>query len=223
MELNRHYLEWRDWPDCIKKVSSIPLGVDRLHFYRDKKSHDGISKFHTLRELLAKQVDQDFLEQICKLNSLEYLEMEVVTATDISMLQRLPRLRYLKIYGLRKATDLSCFAKIETLSKLFIENTKHLSDLEFLTANPNLVALGVEGSMYTKQKIASLKPLADLKSLEALFMSSVQLQDKNLDYLANLPDLKYFSCARFAPKSSFASLRKLMPRLVCHWCDKYEI
>jgi hypothetical protein len=222
VNLNEHYREWRDWPPCYNQISNIQKDVERLHFYREKNSHNGIWEFQSLKELLAKQVDQDFLEQICSINSLEYLEMEVVTAVDINKLQELPKLRYLKIYGLRKATDFSCLRKIKTLRKLFIENAKHLNDLEFLDPGQRLVALGIEGSIYTNQKIASLQPLSGIESLEAIFMSSVHLRDKNLDYLAHLPNLKYFSCARFAPKSSFESLRKLMPSLTCNWCDKYE-
>ena len=222
MDQNEYYREWRNWPSCNNQISNIQKNVERLHFYREKKSHNGIGEFQSLKELLAKQVDQDFMEQICAIDSLEYLEMEVVTAVDISKLQNLPNLRYLKIYGLRKATDFSCLKNIKTLRKLFIENAKHLNDLEFLDKDQGLVALGIEGSMYTNQKIASLKPLSGIKSLEAIFMSSVKLRDKNLDYLASLPNLKYFSCARFAPKPSFESLRKLMPDLNCNWCDKYE-
>ena len=223
MNPDKHYREWRDWPACIKRISHTQKDEERLHFYREKNSHDGIRKFQSLKELLAKQVNQDFLDQICAIRSLEYLEMEVVTAVNISRLQELPKLRYLKIYGLRKATEFSCLNKIETLRKLFIENAKHLTSLEFLDPGRSLVALGIEGSMYTKQKIASLKPLSGMESLEAIYMSSVQLGDKTLDYLSSLPSLKYLSCARFAPKSSFESLRKLMPDLKCHWCDKYEI
>ena len=223
MDLNEKYREWRSWPECKSRVWDITPGIKSLHFYREKKSHQGINRLVTVTELLAKQVDQEFLNEICELQSLDYLEMEVVTAADLSPLLNLPRLRYLKIYGLRKAKDLVPVTKIKTLQKLFIENSKHLTDLSFLNPDQPLEALGIEGSMYTKQKIPTLEPLSQIDSLQAVFLSSVQLTDKNLDYLAKLPNLNYLSCARFAPKSSFDSLRALMPNLVCRWCDEYEI
>lgn len=222
MDLDKKYREWRSWPECKTSLPTIPSDPERLHFYREKDSHRGIRDFKSVKELLAKQVDQDFLNEISELQSLDYLEMEIVTALDLSPLLNLPRLRYLKIYGLRNAKDLSPITKISNLRKLFIENTKHLTDLSFLDINQPLEAIGVEGSMYTKQKLPTLKPLSSLKSLQAIFLSSVQLTDKNLDYLAALPNLAYLSCARFAPKSSFDSLRYLMPDLICTWCEKYE-
>ena len=222
MDLNEKYREWRSWPECKTQVSDVSPDTEILHFYREKQSHRGINSLCSVRELLAKQVDQEFLDEICELRSLNYLELEVVTASDLSPLLSLPHLRYLKIYGLRNAKELVPLTKITTLRKLFIENSKHLADLNFLDSSQPLEVLGVEGSMYKKQKIATLKPLSRLKSLQAIFLSSVQLTDKNLDYLGSLPNLIYLSCARFAPKSNFDSLRVLMPNLVCNWCDRYE-
>ena len=222
MDLNEKYREWRSWPECKTKLTDVSPGIGRLHFYREKKSHRGVKALNSVTELLAKQVDQEFLDEICQLQSLDYLEMEVVTASDLSPLLNLPRLRFLKMHGLRNAKDLVPLTKINSLRKLFIENSKHLNDLGFLDPSQPLESLGIEGSMYTKQKIDTLEPFSNVKSLQAIFLTSVQLTDKNLDYLANLPNLIYLSCARFAPKSSFDSLRVLMPNLICNWCDQYE-
>jgi hypothetical protein len=124
---------------------------------------------------------------------------------------------------MRKVTDFTPLLEIRALTKLFMENAKHMDNLAFLSNAHNLVALGIEGGMYTKQKIESLQPLSGLGKLEALFMTSVQLKDINLDYLSSVPNLKYLGSARFAPESSFISLRNLMPNLVCRWCEAYEV
>lgn len=221
-EINK-YRELENWYECANSVNEIPAESEKVLFYRRKDSHKGISRYQKIRKLSANQVNQDFLNEISKLKNLEYLEIEVITAEDLSPLTGLFNLRTLKLDSVRKATDFSPLLNIKALDKLFIENAKHLTNLEFLSNAHKLVVLGIEGGMYTTQKIESLKPLSNLKKLEALFMSSVQLKDKNLDYLASIPNLKIFDCARFTPKKSFDSLRKLMPNLVCIWCDKYEI
>lgn len=223
MKLDEKYREWMDWPGCATSVDCIDNLSSLVHFYREKNSHAGLSKLQNITHLLAKQVNQGFLEEITKLENLEYLEMETVTAEDIRQLKNLTKLRYLKISGIRKISDFTALLEIVGLRKLFIENAKQLKSVDFLANAHNLVVLGVEGGMYTKQQIFSLQPLSKLAKLEALYLSSVQLEDKNLDCLSGNPKLEYLSSARFAPKSSFVSLRKQMPNLICKWCDHYEV
>jgi hypothetical protein len=153
---------------------------------------------------------------------LEYLEIQTLTAENLNPLADLEKLQILKLEGVRKANKFYSLEK-KSLTKLFIESAKDISYLSFLSHTHNLVVLGNEGGMYTKQKVDSLEPISCLSKLEALFMSSVQLKDKNLDYLETIPNLKYFGADRFAPKSSFESLRKNMPKLICNWCDNYEV
>lgn len=214
---------WNKWSDCVESVDNISENQEYVHFYRTKKSHKGISEFKNIKYLIAKQVDSDFLNEICKLKNIEYLNLEVVTANSLNLLSQLEKLNTLKIYGIRKADDFKSLIGLPSIRHLFIENAKHLHSLEAFSNAHNLVALGVEGGMYTNQKIDSLKPLEGLKNLEALFMSSVQLEDKYLGYLTSIPKLKFLDCARFAPKKRFEELKKLLPKLNCNWCDQYEI
>ena len=215
--------EYDSWPECVTQVADIKPDDSCLHFYREKNSHRGISECTQVRKLIAKQVNQDFLDEISGLKDLEYLELEVVTAEDLSPLQQLDHLRTLRIDSLRKAKDFMPLLNLPSLTKLFLQNSKHLHSLEPFSTAHQLVSLGVEGGMWSPQKIPSLKPLEGLASLEALFLTSVQLEDKNLSCLAAIPNLKLLKCARFAPKSEFEALRELMPELQCDWCDKYEI
>jgi hypothetical protein len=215
--------DWNKWPECVQLIKDLPGNQEYLSFYREKKSHKGISKFQKTKKLIAKQVNSDFLEEISMLKELEYLNLEVVTAENLNVLCNLKNLKTVKIYGVRKIDDFSPLMEIPSLENLFIENAKHLHTLDIFSDAHHIKALGIEGGMYTKQKIQSLKPLEGLKALEVLFMSSVQLEDKNLNYLATIPQLKALECDRFAPKGSFQELRKLMPKLSCGWCDQYEI
>ncbi|MEB8431923.1 hypothetical protein OO007_06755 [Cocleimonas sp. KMM 6892] len=223
MDYNKKYRDRQTFQDSKTSLSDIAKDSTKVSFYREKNSHKGISEFKDIKVLLAKQVNQSFLNEISQLQKLEYLEIETITAEDLTDIGNLSNLRTLKIYGIRKANNFSFINKLPNLNVLLIENTKQISDLGFLSNAHNLSVIGFEESMYTKQKLDSLQPLSNLQNLEALFMSSVQLKDKNLNYLSSMPNLKYFAPARFAPKSSFVSLRKALPLLVCNWCDKYEI
>ena len=212
------------WPGVTLNVDNVPLDARFADLARQKNSHRGIGDRVNLQRLRAVSVNQDFLGEICRLVNLEYLDIDgALTAEDLSPLSNLTKLSMLKIYGVRKATEFDVLLKLPRLRRLFIENAKHVHSLEFLHEAHHLVSLGVEGSMWTRQKIDSLKPLSGLSGLEALFLTSVQLAHKDLACLASIPNLKVLECARFAPRKEFARLRELMPELDCHWCDQYDI
>ncbi len=191
---------------------------------RTKASHKGVSALKNLRELMAFDVNQDFFDEICELDNLEYLHLNYpVTAVDISGIKRLSKLKTLKMDSVRKVSDFTPVLSLPHLHTLIIANAKNLTDIEFLESAHHLKVIGVEGSMWTKQKIQSLRPLSGLQQLEALFMTTVVLEDQDLIYLASCPKLRILDCARFAPKSEFERLRRLMPDIECRWCEQYDI
>ena len=210
---------WEEWQGqrTPTRLSDIPSGATRLYFYREDKSHRGIASHKQVTMLKARQVNQDFLGEIGQLHNLTYLEMSAVTAEDLTPLRNLAGLKTLKLEGLRKATNFEPLLELPSLTKLFIANAKHVTNLAFLAEANQVESLGVEGGMWTQQRIESLKPLSNLRSLRALFMTSVILTDKTLTYLATIPNLRILECANFAPAEQFKALRRLMPRLQCQW------
>ncbi len=222
MDCNRFYRENRQHKVCFRHLNEIDQESKILNFWRKKNSYRGLSNLTHVTDLTATSVDEGFFNEICEMKNLDRLVMDGVKVPDISLLSNLKRLRYLKIVKLSPADNLEVLANIPSLRKLWINESKAITDYSFLRDAKKIVALGVEGDTWTKQKVDSLAPFSYLDDLEALFMSSVQLKDKNLDYLATNPKLKYFWVARFAPKSSFDSLRNLMPSLECQWCDNYD-
>lgn len=226
MTLQTHYRDiqdWQRWPQCTRALDAVPADASRVSFYRERHSHRGIGARRSIAQLAAKQVNQDFLDEIGQLQNLTYLEIDTLTAQDLSPLRQLTNLQTLKLADVRAAVAFGTLLELASLKRLFIESAKHLHSLEFLGDAHQLLSLGVEGGMWTRQKVASLAPLAGLRGLEALFLTSVQLEDTSLRYLAQIPRLKVLECARLAPKSEFDDLRRLMPALDCRWCDKYEV
>ena len=217
--------QWPEWTEAgaATKLDQVPTDARRAVFYREKASHRGIGSLAGLSELIATKVNDDFFGEICELEELRYLELNDITVEDLTPLTRLRQLRTLKLSGVRKASAFEVLLDLPHLDKLFIENAKHLSRLDFLSNAHRLQSIGVEGSMWTAQKIETLAPLGGLGALDALFMTGVRLKDKNLSYLASCPSLRVLQCARFAPKAQFERLRHLKPNLQCNWCDKYEI
>ena len=221
----RQFEVWEEWERYATTVSEVPNDATRVMLYRNGNSSKGLSLLTTVEKLKARQVNQDFLEEIARLPRLRYLKLDVVTAKDLTPLWDLHNLECLKVEGLRHASveDLAPVLSLAKLTKLFITNAKHIDNISFLSDAQRIESLGIEGSMWTTQVIESLSPLSGLARLQSLFMTSTRLKNTRLSFLASIPNLTVLECARFAPKREFDELRSAKPNLQCSWCDKYEI
>lgn len=224
LDLRYRGLDTRDWDEwsriTTESAADVPLDATRARVQRVKASHRGICERKALKELLAGGADQSYLDEICTIIGLERLELGwPVTAHSLEGLRALTRLRYLKIDSPRNIADFTPVLALPSLQTLLIENAKHMKDIEWLADAHHLDVIGIEGSMWTMQKVPSLAPLAGLKGMRAFMATSVRLGEKNLFPLAECPRLEYLSCARFVPREEFEMLRKLKPGLRCSWFD----
>lgn len=209
--------EWDLLPPRTSSMAEVDGNVEELHVARVRKSHRGIGSLRRLRRLWAHAVDQDFLDEICQLESLEMLCAQSVTASDLTGLASLPQLRRLVVKDAPKAEDLEWLRSMRSLEALGLENLKRVGELEPLASLTRLRSLGVEGSLWTPMRVRSLEPLQGLRQLEFLFLTNLRVQDKSLQPLLALPDLRVLQCARFYPASEFMALAIARPSLKCHW------
>lgn len=225
MDLNEYHRAWLHTrhPDLphFMRGEDVPMDASYVSLGRDKASHRGIGKRTALRELAAKDVNQDFLEEIAELEGLEYLELGwPVIASHLAPLRGLTNLRHLVIDSPRAITDFTPLLALPRLERLFIENAKHMRSLDWLRPlKDRLVALGIEGSMYTPQPIDSLAPL-DGFALEALFLTNTKLGDQDLTPIATMPNIRFLGTALNAPRAQFFALRDAKPGLECSWFDE---
>lgn len=215
--MSKDTFQWEGYDRFLTRLNDIPEDASTVLFYREKSSHKGISKLKSLKRLGARMVNQDFLDEIGELNELVELKLEIVTATDLSPLKGLTKLRALRLVSISKISDFSLLPRLPTLQCLYIENAKKLNSLDFLARAQSLRRLGIEGGMYSPQKIPTLAPLGDVRNLEELYLTSVQLDDQNLSYLTGCENLTVLRCARFSTDGEFMKLKASMPHLDCNW------
>src|SRR3990170_6794808 len=225
MDLNEHHRAWLHIrrPDLPHFMSgeAVPMDAAYASLGRDKASHKGIGQRAALRELSAQGVNQLFLEEIACLAGLEYLDVGwPVTATDLAPLRELKNLRHLVINSPRSIADFTPLTGLPKLERLFIENARHLHSLDWLRPlKDRLVALGIEGSLYTPQPIDSLATLEGF-ALEALFLTNTRLADQDLSPIATMPNIRFLGTAINAPRAQFFALRDAKPELECTWFDE---
>ena len=206
-------------PDEFSAMLKISPEAEIGVHHRDKNSFRGISTRKKLRILTASAVNQDFLDEICELPNLEWLELLwPVTAETLEGLTRLPKLHRLKIDSPRNITDFTPITKLPRLTRLQIENAKHLYNLRWmLPMKDRLEILGLDGSINTTQKIESLDPL-DGFAFKKLTMTSASVADKDLSPLINCRNLKELVCAKAVSKfEGFMALADARPDIQCDW------
>ncbi|MBX7245300.1 MAG: hypothetical protein K1X53_07360 [Candidatus Sumerlaeaceae bacterium] len=211
--------DWPRLPPILKSLDGIPEIATELHFMREKSSHRGIHRLKKLRNAWLINVNQEFLEEISEVQQLQLLHIHQTTATDLTPLRKLRKLRRLIIRGGTKVLNLDWVHGLSPLESLAIENFKRVEHLDPLGELKSLIGLGIEGSMWTAMRVASLAPLAHLTRLRSLFMINTRIKDQSLAPLHKLQNLGLLECASFFPDSEFIRLRKAMPNLKCACCD----
>lgn len=210
-------MERDEFSDTLKIGPDAEIGVH----HREKNSFRGISTRRKLRILTASAVNQDFLDEICELENLEWLELQwPVTAETLEGLSRLTKIHRLKIDSPRKISDFSPILKLHRLTRLEIENAKHLHDLRWMRPlKDRLEILGLDGSINTTQKLESLDPL-DGFVFEKLTLTNVSVADKDLSPLITCRNLKELRCAKSVSTfEGFMALADARPDLACDWFD----
>lgn len=208
--------------DCpwYARAGDVPLDAECARLQRTRNSHRGIGERSRLREIEAHAVNQDYLDELASLAGLECLALEYpVTAADLEPIKALRELRMLTIHSPRNVRDFTAIAALPRLEVLFIENARQMIDLSWLRPlHDRLKVLGIEGGMYSVQRIPTLAPLEGF-ALHALFLTSTSLADQSLAALHNMETLRYLGTARNAPFDEFAALRAARPQLQCDWFD----
>ena len=206
-------------PDEFSATLGISPDAEIGVHHRVKQSFRGISTRKKLRILTASAVNQDFLDEICELPELEWLELTwPVTAETLEGLKRLPKIHRLKIDSPRNITDFTPILALPRLSRLEIENAKHLFDLGWMRPlRDRLEILGLDGSINTVQKIASLDPL-DGFAIRKLTMTSASVADKDLSPLITCRQLTELVCAKAVSTfEGFMALADARPDMACDW------
>lgn len=203
-------------------LDGVSPDVTFLRFRREKNSHRGISKLTQLRTLLIFCANQESLEEISTLPSLETLYVSETNATNLDCLGKCRTLRHLIIDSGTKITSLEWLALLPPLESLLLVNFKRITDLSGIGAQSTLKAFGFEGSMWTTTQVENFEPIADLKSLKALFLTNCRPASKSLVPLQKLSGLKYLEIAAFYPDSEFLALRRALPQLKCGWFEAID-
>ncbi|MBI3875631.1 MAG: hypothetical protein HY300_06660 [Verrucomicrobia bacterium] len=214
--------DWSSLPTHRTSLADLPPDANELRFRRNGSSHRGVHRFRELRRLWLYSVNQEFLEELADVPTVEHLFIDGITATDLTPLRKLRRLRRLVLIGGSKIQSMDWVVELPPLETLAIENFKRLSHLDALEALTSLSALGVEGSMWTRMRVASLGPLSCLHGLRSLFLTNLIASDRSLEHLHSLAGLEVLQIGALFPDEELVRLRQALPKLRCAWFDMID-
>ena len=120
------------------------------------------------------KVNQEMFDAVCTLPNLEGLWIKWSDIKSIKEIRKLKKLKFLRIGSSTQLNDISVLSAMNQLLWLELENLKEISDFSVIDNLVNLRGLAIEGSMWTTQRIDSLRCLKNLGNLAYLSLGNTR-------------------------------------------------
>ena len=150
------------------------------------------------------KVPQLLFDALCSMKNLEGIYIKWSGIENLENIKNLSKLKYLHIGSSSKVASITPLKYLTKLKCLELESFKQIVDLTPLSTLTQLECLAITGSFSSNQKIDSLKPLGELKSLEWLNLMGTVVKDASLEPVTKLETLKHLSLAYLFPVEEMA-------------------
>lgn len=201
----------------FKPSETLSLNItqlDDVNSYRQKKVVDRWC--HELPDLggvrylwFVSRVNQRMFDAACRAPGLEGLFVKWSGIKNVESLRLSRRLKHLHLGSSSQLESIDVLGELSTLVTLNLQQLNNVSDFSVLSKLTSLEGLGLDGGMWTAQKIDTLKPLASLHNLKYLTLLNTRLKDKSFDPVLKLTGLIRFESSWNYPESEFRKLKDL--------------
>ncbi|GJQ61069.1 MAG: hypothetical protein SCALA702_01220 [Melioribacteraceae bacterium] len=155
------------------------------------------------------RVNQKMFDAACNMPNLEGLWIKWSGIRRIDEIVKLNKLKHLHLGSSSKVESIDVLKQMNNLETLELEQLNLISDFSILSNLTQLRRLGIDGSIWTAQKIESLKPISKLVNLQYLSTTNSKIQDKSFEPLLGLENLIRFNCSWNYPLEEFEKLKKM--------------
>ncbi len=199
------------------EILNLWITQTSMSSYQQKKLIDAwCEKLPKLLEVkyiwLPSRVNQKIFDAVCQMENLEGIWIKWSGIKNIDNLIQLKKLKHLHLGSSSQVESIEVLGKLTNLETLETEQLNKISDFSILANLTQLEGLGIDGSIWTAQKIDTLEPLRNLKKLKYLTTTNSRIKDKSFDPVLELTNLIRFDCSWNYPESEFEKL-KSMPSL----------
>ena len=202
-----------------KPSETLVLEITQLNvssYHQNKIIDEWCDKLPYLEEVkqlwFVSRVNQKMFDAACRIPSLEGLFIKWSGIKNIEALRIPKKLHHLHLGSSSQVESIAVLGELESLVTLDLEQLNRISNFSILSKLTALEGLGIDGSVWTAQKIDTLKPLSNLHNLKYLTLTNTRVQDKSFDPLLGLTELVRFNSSWNYPEAEFEKLR-VLPKL----------
>lgn len=166
--------------------------LKELYLERQTRNLDVISGLTTLEELTLRSITLPDLSMLLPLTDLSSLGLKLGGTTNLALLPRIGRIRYLELWFIRGLADIGPVGDMPHLEYLFLQALKQVETLPDFSGAPNLRRIHLQ----TMNGLRDLPALATAPALEELLLIDMRhLKPADLRPLAGIPQLKAVTAA----------------------------
>ncbi len=199
----------------FKSESKLRLFItqlgDRSSYQQNKLIGKWCEYLPTLKRVeylwLLSRVNQKIFNAICKMGNLKGLWIKWSGIKDISNVENLQTLEHFHLGSSSQIQSITVLGRMKNLITLETEQLNKISDFSPLSNLVKLEGLGVDGSIWTAQKINNLRFLEPLKNLKYFTMTNTRLKEKSFDPILKLNNLVRFNSSWNYPEIEFKKLK----------------
>lgn len=158
---------------------------------------------------LPSRVTQQIFDSICEMENLEGLWIKWSGIKSIDKIINLKNLKHFHLGSSSQVENIDVLGEMNNLMTLETEHLNKIIDFSILKKLTQLKGLGIDGSMWTAQKIDSIEFLSYLQELRYLTLTNTKIKEKSFDPILKLQNLVRFNCSWNYPEKEFNKLKSI--------------
>lgn len=158
---------------------------------------------------LPSKVSQKIFDSICEMENLEGLWIKWSGIKSINNIKKLKKLKHLHLGSSSQVEDINVLGEMENLITLETEQLNNIVDFSVIGKLTQLEGLGINGSIWTAQKIENIEFISSLQQLKYFTLTNTQMKQKSFDSLLKLENLERFNSSWNYPEKEFEKLKSI--------------
>jgi len=158
---------------------------------------------------LPSKVSQKIFDSICEMENLEGLWIKWSGIKSINKIKNLKHLKHLHLGSSSQIENIDVLGEMKSLITLETTQLNKIIDFSVIGNLTQLEGLGLNGSIWTAQKLDNIEFISSLQQLRYLTLTSTQIKQKSFDPLLKLQQLERFDCSWNYPEKEFEKLKNI--------------